>query len=1326
MAALNADRPEQSQAAGGREAPAAATAGAAGREGHAGHGSHRREAPAAVPARGASPEPRTPSPRRTGRLRMLRRMIWRTVKGSKGRFLSIVGLMALGSFALVGLKVAGPDMRAAGSAYFNDLNAADITVIGDYGLTDEDAALIEQVSGLRQVEYGYLKDVVIGGTNASVRVQSAPEEVSRYEVASGRMPEAADEIALDSAWEDDYALGDTVALTEKADARGNTVLKRDSFTVVGFVNSAEIVSQVTRGESTAGSGELDGYAVVDKSAFDSDVYMTARLTFDDTADLDPYSDAYDDAVHAHRAQLQDLLAGRGSVRLAEVRADGQQTIDEGQREVDSGKQELADARDQLADARAQLDDGAARITQAEGTLADALAAARGELASGQAQITAGKAELADARQQLADKSAQLDAAWAQINAGQQAYDNGAAELAAQQRVYDEGVAAAEAAACTLASQEEQYSQGCAQAEEARSQIAAGEKDLADQQADLDAKSQQLEAGKSGYADAASQSAAAADGAAARVSALEDQIAEVQAQLAQEGLADDERAQLENQAAQLAADLDAARQAQEQAEAACAQAQAAYEAYLEDTYNPGAAQIAAGQEQLDAAAARLAASKDELAAKESQLAAAADALDQGRAQLAAVQGQLEDAAAQLTDGRATLAASGQRLSQARLQAQDGAAQLEAARAQAASAADLLAQKEAELAAGYQAYAATSASYEEQLDAARAELAQQEKAYQEALDAYNREAPGAEEDIARAEADLAEAREKLAKMAQPSYSLYGRREVPGGDGYAIYQTVSEIVDALANVFPIFLYFVAALVTFTTMTRMVDEERINTGTLKALGYGDAEVMRVFLVYGFAASTLGSLAGIIAGHTVLPLIVYAAYGAKFSLPAIALTFDPAVSAIALALGYASAVLPAYLSAKRELLARPADLLLPKPPADGSKILLERITPVWSRLSFTHKVTARNIFRYKKRMLMTIFGVAGAVVLLVAGFGTQYSISGISDEQFGRLVNYDMIVAESATATDAEKEEVAGLLASDEVTRTLPVYYENVTCAAGARGDEQDITVIVPDDPDELAGYITLQERVSGAPIAFDDDAAVLSERIADLMGVGVGDTFTVTDAGGMERTLTCTGVAEMYMGHFLFVGKAAYQEAFGAPYAQNAHLVTLADGSLDNVNHMASSFMELPGVEGIQQNTSLITMIATIVDSLNMIMVVLIIVASMLAIVILYNLTTINVSERIRELSTIKVLGFFDKEVTLYIYRETILLTLIGIVVGWVMGVWFRNYIITVVPPDNVMFDPSFAPYVFAIPLVIVSAITAVLGLVVHRRLRDVDMLQALKSVE
>lgn len=538
------------------------------------------------------------------------------------------------------------------------------------------------------------------------------------------------------------------------------------------------------------------------------------------------------------------------------------------------------------------------------------------------------------------------------------------------------------------------------------------------------------------------------------------------------------------------------------------------------------------------------------------------------------------------------------------------------------------------------------------------------------------------------------------------------------------IEGIVAKLADIFPIFLYFVAALVTFSTMGRMVDEERTNSGTLKALGYGNADVMLKFTVYGFAASTLGTCIGVLAGHTLLPLIVAHAYSAGFTMPDIMLKFHPWITMAAFALAWISAVVPAWLAASKELREKPASLLLPKPPAKGSKILLEHFPPLWNRLNFTHKVTARNIFRYKTRMFMTIFGVCGAVSLLTAGLAVQSSIGQIGNRQFEELIHYDLIVAEESDTNSAQREEIATTLKGKTVQSSTAVRYEELSKTAGKENDKQSITLLATDDAYNFNEYLTLRDRKTHQPQILVNNGAVISERLAEMLNVSVGDTFTVNDENGAQRTIKVAGISEMYIGHFIFMNAQCYEHVFGDQYSTNAYMVRLKDHSNANTERQGAKFMKLAAVRGVVQNTTQKNMVSTIVGSLNQIMEVLILVAVLLAVVILYDLTNLNVSERIRELSTIKVLGFHTSETTMYIYRETILLSLLGILAGYGFGEWLHRYIITEVPPDEVMFDPAISWIALAAPAIVVAVVLAVLGWIVYRQLETVDMLEALKS--
>lgn len=1108
----------------------------------------------------------------------LHKDIRKSFTSSWGRFFSILCLMILGSFALVGLKVAGPDMRATGKHYFTKLNLADITVISDYGIDEEDQAVINTTSNLDKIEYGYLNDVVIKDSKTSIRIFSKPENISTYELVDGKLPETDDEIAISNSYRGEYNIGDTIEFTEKEDIAGNTVLTNHVYKVIGYVLSSEIISNVNLGQTTAGTGDLKGYAVVIPDAFDSDVYMMARLTFKDTIGVDPYSDKYIDLIQEHKNELSTLLKDQPEKRLATIKSEYQADIDEGQQKIDDAKEKLRDAKTELDDAKSKIDDAKKEVSENE-------------------------QKINDAEIEISTKEQELE----------------------KQKVL-------------LSQKQKEYNTGVSTLNEKKAEMKAAKEKLDQSQKEIDTNIAELKAGKKQYTDG--------------ISLLEQQMAGINQSLENPNLTAQEQETLKTQLAVANEKLK--------------QTKAAYKQYKTETYEPSMAKLQAAQETLDQKKEELQVAQTTITTNEKKLATAKQNLTAGDQKI-------YKATRQLNTAKATFAENKQKLADAKV-----------------------------------------------------EISDNEKTYKEKLKEYQDSKVEADQEIAENEKKLADAQETLNELKAPVYSLNSRRETPGSEGYRIYDSISSIIDSLANVFPIFLYFVAALVTFTTMTRFVDEERTNSGTLKAIGYSNHDIIKKFTIYGLLSSILGSVIGIILGHTVLPAIVYSAYKTGFTLPKIELHINWGISILALILALISAVVPAYVVAKKELQDRPANLLLPKPPTSGSKIFLEYITPIWNRMSFTHKVTARNIFRYKKRMFMTIFGVCGSVALLFTGFGVQHSISGIGERQFGEIIHYDLIVAKNDNLTENQEKDIDELLNSDTVKQQSPIHYEELSKVAGSTKDKQTIKLIVPEDSDTFNEYIELVNRKTNDELALKDDGAIISERLAKLLGAAKGDKITINDSNNNEITIKVTDITEMYMGHFIFMNANAYQEVFNQNYSANANLVMLTTSNKENTEIQATEFMNLSGVKGVVQNTTLTTQIDTIVHSLDKIMKVLILVATLLAIVILYNLTNINVSERIRELSTIKVLGFYNGEVTMYIYRETLILSLFGIIVGYGFGFLLHRYIITAVPPDDVMFNPELWITTFIIPAIIIAVTTVVLGFFINKKLKHVDMLEALKSVE
>lgn len=1104
---------------------------------------------------------------------------------SKGRFLSLFSLMMLGALALTGLKVTAPNMEQTAQAYLEKAQTMDLAVMSDMGLDEEDIADLETIAGV-QVEMGYFKDVTLDSDQQAVRVFSKPSTISLYQVQSGRLPQSDDEIALSPSLIKGYKLGDQIKLTEPD--KNGTVLTKTSFTLVGIVTSPEIWDNVTMGLASSGNGQLAGYALVEPTVFDSEVYMIARLSYDDLDDLAYYQDSYEAKVASYQQELDQLLADNGQERLARIQTQGQEEIATGQEELDTAKNDLAEGAAQLANSRADLQVGQ-----------DKLATAQAQLLDKEAELTAAKAQLDQTAASLAQAKAVLDANKTQLDTSSQ-------ELATSKDQLDQ-------AAQTLQESKSQLDQTKSQLDQVAADISAGQAAWYQAQQALDQQiAATLQPGQT--------------------------LADHPALQANQVALDTEKARLD------------------QALVAFNQAQAAYQAGYQ-LYQEKEQEYQAG-----------------LATYKSGYALYQSGLEQYQAGLT----QYQSGESQYQTGLASY--------------QSGLAQLEVAKQELAQEVSQLSQAES------------------QLTQAQSDFDQQ-KAQVEA-------------EIRQAQADLSQAQSDVNSLEEPSYQTYTRSTLPGGDGYTTYKNATGSIAAVGNIFPVVLYLVAALVTFTTMTRFVDEERTRSGLFKALGYTDRQIMTKFVLYGLVAGLAGTLVGILAGNCILSPMISAIITKSMVIGDATLHFYPFWILLALVFALLSAVLPAYLVACKELKEKPASLLLPKPPVQGSTILLERLPFIWNRLSFTHKVTARNIFRYKKRMFMTIFGVAGSVALLFGGLGIRSSISGVVDRQFGDIMQYDMIVVDNSRASEAEKKAVDEILDSQAVSSHLPIAYEQLTEEIDGLSQALTISLLVTEKMD-LSDYIQLRQAGSGALLSLTDTGIILSKKLASLYGVRAGDSLTLT-IDQQPVTVKVAGVSELYAGHFIYMTVAYYEEVTDQAYQANASLVKVSQSSTSQSQDLAAQLLSQKGVAALVQNRSLIAMLETVASSLQSIMIILVVLSILLGLVILYNLTNINVAERIRELSTIKVLGFHNREVTLYIYRETIVLSLIGMGAGLCGGILLHRVLLEMIGSTAIIFNPQVSLEVYLIPILAIAGILTGLGWYVNRSLRKVDMLEALKSVE
>ena len=606
-------------------------------------------------------------------------------------------------------------------------------------------------------------------------------------------------------------------------------------------------------------------------------------------------------------------------------------------------------------------------------------------------------------------------------------------------------------------------------------------------------------------------------------------------------------------------------------------------------------------------------------------------------------------------------------------------------------------------------------------AKEQVASQEKLHQaqEQIDQKKKDWTAGETELAKKEEELKKAQRERDQLEIPTYHVYDRKTMPGGQGYLMYSNASSSISAVGNIFPVVLYLVAAMVTFTTMTRFVDEERTNAGIFKALGYRTRDIILKFVLYGFFAGTIGTLLGTLLGHYFLSGIISNIITQGMVIGESREYFYRDITLIALGLSFVASVLPAYWVARKELKEEANLLLLPKPPVSGSKIFLERVHFIWKRLNFTHKVTARNLFRYKQRMLMTIFGVAGSVALLFAGLGIQSSVGSVSKRQFQEILSYELIVAKKTNASYQESKELTNRLAKSDIKDYRAIYSKVIEASLKNGHDKQTVTMLVTDCAD-FSPFVSLRSFKQGESLSLKK-GVIISSKLAQLAQVTVGDRLTLDG-----HSFKVAGITENYVGHFIYMDQASYQKIYGERTSENSYLVQLQNSSTQQVQAVSRDMMALAAVKAVSQNASMISLFNSVAKSLDTTMMILVVVSVLLAIVILYNLTNINVAERIRELSTIKVLGFHNKEVTLYIYRETILLSIIGILMGLVGGYYLHQFLIAMIAPDAILFYPKVGLGVFLFPVGGMILLLILLGIYVDHYLRKVDMLEALKSVD
>ena len=875
-----------------------------------------------------------------------------------------------------------------------------------------------------------------------------------------------------------------------------------------------------------------------------------------------------------------------------------------------------------------------------------------------------------------------------------------AELDDAKADYENQKATAEA---QLAEAKAALDEALRQLEESEAEIESGELAIADGYAQVE---QQAEEAERQLADARSALQSQEDSLASALQEIDDGLAEVSEGEQQVA---DARAQLD----ELAAVPDSYAQVTE----AISQLTMLQEQLAATTDETERAQI---QAQIDALP-----SMEELEASKAELEAAVAAV--GLSDVSEVDAYVAEQRAQLDQTSETLAATRDDLETKREQVVQGQEQVaEGWRSydeQAASARQAISDARATL----EAKAAELADGKRQLEEGRA-------SYESGLAEYEESSAKAADELADAAAQLEAAQADIDELEEPDVYVLDRTQ---NVGIECYKDDAGRMDNIASVFPLIFFLVAALVSLTTMTRMVEDDRVDIGTHKALGFSTAYISMHYVCYALLASGIGAVVGIAVLAQVLPYIVHAAYGVMYTVPqeSLPLTVDLGIAVRSALAGIGITLAATWLAAWSSLREMPSTLMLPKAPKPGKRILLEHIGPLWRRMSFSWKVTMRNLFRYKKRLAMTVVGIAGCTALLVTGLGVRDAIWDIIHIQFegdDPIFSYNVLVGLDDGCTDAQISEVEDTLEEvGDATSFAEVDFENMQISSSGRDDTIAIRLMVTDDPEELLGFVDMRDRVSGEDVAFDEDSVVLTEKVANELGVGVGDTFTlyeqdaIGNATGDGIELTCTGITENYPMHYCYVGAQAWEDATGETAQPNA-VLTDAEDSDEARERISSAFDGNEAVQTIMFTNETIDSYRTSLKAVDMVMVILVVAAAALAFIVLYNLTNINIIERIREIASLKVLGFTRREVAAYVFREIIVLVIIGAALGLVLGKWLGQFVVLSAEIDVVMFGRTIHASSYLIAFVTTLAFSGVVMLAMMPKLRHIDMVESLKSVD
>ena len=1271
-------------------------------------------------------------------VKTLFRSALREIRQSMGRYLAILAIVGLGVGFFAGLRIFQPDMMATGQDYLERQNLYDFQLLSTLGFTQEDVDSFAGMEGVAAARGAVSVDFLTQlspGQETAVRAHSLTEGVNTPRLRAGRMPEAPDECLADARYLREEDLGTVLPVSASNKEEARDLLRYDGYTIVGLAWSPYYLNY-ERGTSSIGSGSVAAFIYIPEDGFDFEAYHEIFLTLEDQQPA--YSEPYKAHLDEIKPAVESLTGARADHRYDTLYSDAMEEISDAEREISDGwrdyHREKTDAETELDDAYRELTGGEADyrqgqldyqqgqldFAQGQRDFADGqqkVSDAQKELDDAQRELQDAQQEVADGEQTLQDARKELDDGWQEYNQSktdverelQEALSKlqeGEREYAAGLQEYNDGAKELEGAAEEIAANEKKLQEGerelsAAEAEldSARRQLDSAEAQLSASRAELDAGQAQLDAGKAEYEQKLSE-----------FLAIKDTLPPEMAAGAQ-------------------AELDAARAALEQSEATLTAGWAQYNAGLQEyqrgyaEYQSGAAQVSSARQELQTGRVQLEQGRRELASGQAELAAAKAQLDSARKELDSgwteyyngqttanreltdARQKLEDGEAEYADGLAELNDGKQKLQDGQQKFADGQRELDSAQRELQDAQRKLedARDELDRAPG-------------ELEDARRDLNEGWSEYNDGRAEADREFADAEAELLDAQRKLEDARADLEELKHPTTYVLTREE---NTGYVCFDNDTSIIAAISVVFPAFFFLVAALVCMTTMTRMVDEQRTQIGVLKALGYSNAQIMGKYLFYAGTAALVGSGIGFLLGSIGLPWVIWEIYGLIYGFAPLQFVFSPGLTVLSFASALVCSMGATWYACRVELNRQASELIRPKTPRAGKRVFLEYIPPLWRRLSFLHKVSARNVLRYRSRLIMMVLGIGGCTALLCTGFGIRDSIAHVADDQFDRITLYDYAVTFQDPQTP---ESVQAYLDKCGWTAEEALLVSSGGMDVLHNASAKSVHSVIS-STGSLDGFLSLHS--GGVPLPYPGPGeVVVNIGLAESLDLSAGDRVTLRNDELGDMELTVSAVCDNYVFNYVYLSEETWRDHYGEDPEYNTLYLQAHQGA--DPYEEGAVLLDDSGVGAVTVNQATRSQVDNMLSRLDYIVLVIVLCAAALAFIVLYNLTNINITERVREIATIKVLGFYQNEVAAYVFREITILSVLGSLVGLGMGKALHAFVMAQVQIDSMFFACRIAPASYLAAFAMTLLFTTVISFGMRPRLRKIDMAESLKSIE